>query len=77
MPRGEPNRIVAPHFLGGIRSKKLTETDHMHVVLGFPVPVLTEEHDAFTVAAALFGEGMSSPFLDRVLGELGLVLFER
>ena len=73
MAQGEPNRIVAPQFMGGIRSKKLTGTDQVHVVLGFPVPVLTEEHDAFTVAAALFGEGMSSPFLDRVRERRGLV----
>ena len=73
MPRGEPNRIPPPLFKGGIRSKRLTGSDQMHVVIGFPIPVLTEDHLAFTVAAALFGEGMSSPFLDRVRERRGLV----
>jgi len=73
MPRGEANRIAAPAYLGGIRSRRLAGGDQVHVVLGFPVPTLAEEHDAFRVAAALFGEGMSSPFLDRVRERLGLV----
>ena len=73
MQRGEPNRIVAPQFKGGIRAKRLTGSDQMHVVIGFPIPVLTEDHQAFTLAAALFGEGMSSPFLDRVRERRGLV----
>lgn len=73
MPRGEPNRIVAPAYLGGIRSRRLPGGDQVHVVLGFPVPSLAEEHHAFRVAAALFGEGMSSPFLDRVRERRGLV----
>jgi predicted Zn-dependent peptidase len=42
-------------------------------VLGFPVPALAGEHDGFRVAAALFGEGMSSPFLDCVRERRGLV----
>ena len=73
MQRGEPNRIVPPQFKGGIRSKRLTGSDQMHVVIGFPIPVLNEDHQVFTVAAALFGEGMSSPFLDRVRERRGLV----
>ena len=34
--------------------------------MGFPVPALGDAHAAFTVAAALLGEGMSSPLLDRL-----------
>ena len=47
--------------------------DRVHIVLGFPVPALGDEHDAFRVAAALFGEGMSSPLLDRVRERRALV----
>ena len=73
MPRGDANRIAAPAYLGGIRARRLAGGDQVHVVLGFPVPALAEEHHAFRVAAALFGEGMSSPFLDRVRERRGLV----
>jgi len=73
MPAGRPNVIAAPAFLGGVRSRRLPGGDHVHVVLGFPVPALPQEDDAFRVAAALFGEGMSSPLLDRLRERRGLV----
>jgi predicted Zn-dependent peptidase len=41
--------------------------------LGFPIPPLTRTHAAFVVAAALIGEGMSSPLLDRLRERRGLV----
>jgi predicted Zn-dependent peptidase len=72
MPRGEANRITAPAYVGGVRSRRLPVGDQVHVVLGFPVPALAEDHDAFRVAAALLGEGMSSPLLDRVRERRGL-----
>ena len=73
MPRGEANRIAAPVYVGGVRSRRLPGGDQVHVVLGFPVPALAEEHDAYRVAAALLGEGMSSPLLDRLRERRGLV----
>ena len=73
MPRGEANRIAAPQYLGGVRSRRVPGGDQVHIVLGFPVPALADEHDAFRVAAALFGEGMSSPLLDRVRERRALV----
>ena len=73
MPRGEASRITPPAYVGGVRSRGLPGGDQVHVVLGFPVPALADEHDAFRVAAALFGEGMSSPLLDRVRERRGLV----
>ena len=73
MPRGEANRIAAPAYLGGIRSRRGGLGDQVHIVLGFPVPALAEDHYAYSLAAALFGEGMSSPFLDSVRERRGLV----
>ena len=73
MPRGEANRIAAPSYVGGVRSRRVPGGDQVHIVLGFPVPALADEHDTVRVAAALFGEGMSSPFLDRVRERRGLV----
>ncbi len=73
MPRGSANVIAAPDFVGGIRSRRLAGSSQVHVVAGFPIPPLTAAHDAFVLAAALFGEGMSSPLLDRLRERRGLV----
>ena len=73
MPRGRENVIAAPHYVGGIRSRRLPGSNQVHVVVGFPIPPLSGAHVAFVVAAALLGEGMSSPLLDRVRERRGLV----
>ena len=46
-----------------------------NVVLGYPIASLREEHVAGTVAAALFGEGMSSPLMDEIRERRGLVYY--
>jgi predicted Zn-dependent peptidase len=73
MPRGRDNVIAAPDFIGGIRSRRLRDSSQVHVVVGFPIPPLPGDHGAHVVAAALLGEGMSSPLLDRVRERRGLV----
>jgi predicted Zn-dependent peptidase len=73
MPRGADNRIAVPGYVGGLRLRRLSGCNQAHAVLGFPVPALPGEHHAFVVAAALFGEGMSSPLLDRLRERRGLV----
>jgi predicted Zn-dependent peptidase len=75
MPREGGHRIEAPDYVGGIRSRRLSGCRQAHVVLGFPIPGLSGEHHAFTVAAALFGEGMSSPLLDQLRERRGLVYY--
>jgi predicted Zn-dependent peptidase len=56
-----------------MQSRRLTGCPQSHVALGFPIPGLTEDHQAGIVAAALFGEGMSSPLLDQIRERRGLV----
>jgi predicted Zn-dependent peptidase len=73
MPRGSENVTPAPVYVGGIRSRRLRGSNQVHVVVGFPVPPLAGVHVAHVVAAALLGEGMSSPLLDRVRERRGLV----
>ena len=46
-----------------------------HVVLGFPIASLRDDHHAGMVAAALFGEGMSSPLMDEIRERRGLVYY--
>jgi predicted Zn-dependent peptidase len=73
IPAGRPNAIAPPAWSGGTRARRLRGTSLTHVVLGFPVPPLPAAHQAFLVAAALLGEGMSSPLLDTLRERRGLV----
>ena len=73
MPRGSENMVAAPDYVGGIRSRRMPGCSQAHVVLGFPIPGLLGEYQAAVVAAALFGEGMSSPLLDQIRERRGLV----
>ncbi len=73
MPRGSDNLVTAPDYVGGIRSRRMPGYSQVHVVLGFPIPGLLDEHQGAVVAAALFGEGMSSPLLDQIRERRGLV----
>ena len=71
-PRGESNLIAAPAYAGAVRARALSGSSQTHVVLGFPIPSLRDDDAAHLVAAAVFGEGMSSPLLTRVREERAL-----
>jgi len=71
-PRGAPNLIAAPTYTGAVRARALTGSSQTHVVLGMPIPSLRDDDAAHLVAAAVFGEGMSSPLLTRVREERAL-----
>lgn len=73
MPRGEENLIAAPGYVGGIRSRRVGGSSQAHAVIGFPIPSMSGAYQAFAVAAALLGEGMSSPLLDQLRERRGLV----
>jgi predicted Zn-dependent peptidase len=73
MPAGEENRVAPPVYQGGSLARRLPGYSQSHVVLGYPVPSLTEPHQAALMAATVFGEGMSSPLLDEIRERRGLV----
>ena len=75
MPPGELNTVAAPAYLGGIAAKRQAGFSQTHVVLGFPIPTLRDDYHASMVAAALFGEGMSSPLMDQIRERRGLVYY--
>jgi predicted Zn-dependent peptidase len=75
MPRGEPNRIDAAPYAGGLRLRRMGGSGQAHVVLGFPLPTLRDDDAAGPLAAALFGEGMSSPLLDSLRERHGLAYY--
>ena len=75
MPAGRANEVEPPAYFGGTKLRRLAGCSQTHVVLGFPVPTLKDDDPASVVAAALFGEGMSSPLLDRIRERRGLVYY--
>ena len=75
MARGSENVVAAPVHLGGIASRRQPGCSQTHVVLGFPIPALKDDYHASVVAAALFGEGMSSPLMDQIRERRGLVYY--
>ena len=72
MARGQANAVAAPSFVGGVKARRQAGSSQSHVVLGFPVPALQGDHHAALVAAALFGEGMSSPLMHEIREKRGL-----
>jgi predicted Zn-dependent peptidase len=75
MPRGAVSAVAAPIWIGGVASRRLSGSPQTHLVLGFPIPSLAQDHAAAVVAAALLGEGMSSPLMDQIRERRGLVYY--
>ena len=74
LPAGDENRIAAPTWVGGLKLRRVPGCSQTHVVLGYPLaPLGDASMPAAVMAATVFGEGMSSPLLDRVRERLGLV----
>ncbi len=76
MRPGRENSVLAPQYTGGIASRALSGSAQTHLVFGLPIPALGDDaHHASVVAAALFGEGMSSPLLDEIRERRGLAYY--
>ena len=76
MPAGAPNPLPAPSWHGGFAARRQAGSSQVQVVLGFPIPALQDPaHVDAVVAAALFGEGMSSPLMDTIRERRGLVYY--
>jgi predicted Zn-dependent peptidase len=75
LPRGSENRVEAPAYLGGVKTRRQAGCSQTHVVLGFPIPSMRDDDPAGAVAAALFGEGMSSPLMDAIRERRALVYY--
>ncbi len=75
LPRGEPNALSAPPWTGGIVTRRLTGCSQAQVVIGWPIPSLVDDDPVGVVAAAVLGEGMSSPLLDRIRERKGLAYY--
>jgi len=75
MPAGQANGLTPPAWHGGVRARGQPGSSQTHLVLGFPLPALQADDPVGAVAAALFGEGMSSPLMDQLREQRGLVYY--
>ena len=75
MARGQANALTAPSWHGGLASRAMAGSSQTHLVLGFPIPPLQADDPIAAVAAALLGEGMSSPLMDQLRERRGLVYY--
>lgn len=73
LPQGLGESVTPPVYAGGLRSRQLPGSSQTHLVLGFPIAARSDEDPASEVAAAVFGEGMSSPLLSELRERRGLV----
>jgi predicted Zn-dependent peptidase len=76
MPAGAPNCVDAPPWLGGLKLRRMAGSSQCQTVLGFAAPALADDaHVGHVLAAALLGEGMSSPLLDQIRERRGLAYY--
>jgi predicted Zn-dependent peptidase len=64
---GEPNLVTVPVYAGGVRTRSQAGSSQSHAVLGGPLAARSAaapaDEAASALAAAVLGEGMSSPLL--------------
>ncbi|PXW94327.1 putative Zn-dependent peptidase [Sphaerotilus hippei] len=76
MPGGSANTVQPAAWVGGLKVRRMAGCSQCHAVLGYETPLLADEHHvAHVLAAALLGEGMSSPLLDQIRERRGLAYF--
>ena len=75
LPAGEPNIGAPAPYRGGLASRHVAGTGQAHLVLGGAVPGLDADDATASVAAAVLGEGMSSPLMETLREERGLVYY--
>lgn len=74
-PQGLATRGQAPAWKGGVRTRSLPGSSQAHLVMGWPIAGLCQDDPAPTLAAALLGEGMSSPLMQELREKRGLVYY--
>jgi predicted Zn-dependent peptidase len=73
MPRGAPQALPPAGYASGIRVKRMDVGRQTHLVLGYPLAARGAEDAAGDLAAAVLGDGMSSPLLLELREKRGLV----
>jgi predicted Zn-dependent peptidase len=73
--RAEHSVIGEPAWHGGVRTLRLSGSSQAHLVMGYPAASRRADDPRATVAAAVLGEGMSSPLLYRVREQRALAYY--
>ncbi len=73
MPHGRANALTAADYAGGTRVKRMDAGRQMHLVMGYPIAGRATDDAAVDLAAAVLGDGMSSPLLAELREKRGLV----
>lgn len=72
LPAGQAHEVAPAAYVGGIATKRDEGSSQAHAVLGFALPPMTADDPRGAMAAAVLGEGMSSPLLDQLRERRGL-----
>jgi predicted Zn-dependent peptidase len=64
-----------PPWRGGVKARHLAGHNQAHVALGWPLATVHADDPAPGLAAALFGEGMSSPLMHELREKRGLFYY--
>ena len=78
MPAGLPTEVAPAAFQGGLRSRRLAGGGQLQVMMGWPLPALGSDlvdEATSRLAAAVLGEGMSSPLLEHVREQHALAYY--
>jgi predicted Zn-dependent peptidase len=75
LPAGAAPALPPPPWRGGVYSRRLAGCSQSHLVLGFPIAARAADDPTAAMAAALLGEGMSSPLLDRLREQRALAYY--
>lgn len=67
------NALTAADYAGGTRVKRMDAGRQMHLVMGYPIAGRAADDAAVDLAAAVLGDGMSSPLLAELREKRGLV----
>jgi predicted Zn-dependent peptidase len=66
MPAGTPHAVSAPTYRGDVRARALSGSGQAHLLIGGALPALGAADEVGLLAAAVLGEGVSSPLLQRL-----------
>lgn len=72
---GVAEAAASPTWHGGVASRRIEGCSQAHLVLGFPIAGRAAADAVAPVAAAVLGEGMSSPLLERLREQRGLAYY--
>jgi len=73
LPPGTANAVGGAAYEGGTRTRRMEGGQQTHLVIGFPAPPRADDDVVHEVAAAVLGDGMSSPLLAELREKRGLV----